>query len=215
MIVAIDGPAGAGKSSVAKEVAARLGFRYLDTGAMYRAVTHAALARGINPADADAIAEMMRTIALDLDEGRILVGGRDVSSAIRSEQVTQNVSAVAAHPLVRAALVPLQREAASGIDTIVEGRDIGTVVFPDADLKVFLTATTDERARRRARQLEAALDGVELGRIARDLERRDRADATRSASPFAEPADARVLDTTNMTFEEVVQAIVHLVRGER
>lgn len=213
MIVAIDGPAGAGKSTVAREVATRLGFRYLDTGAMYRAVTREALVRGIDPADAASIADMLGTISLEARDDRVFVDGRDVSAEIRFDEITDNVSMVAAHPAVRAALVPLQRVGAAGGGTIVEGRDIGTVVFPDADLKVFLTASTEERAKRRARQLE--MPGEALDRVARALEQRDSADATRATSPLVKPDDAHVLDTTALSFEEVVDAITQLVRAAR
>ncbi len=215
MIVAIDGPAGAGKSTVAQEVAARLGFRYLDTGAMYRAVTREALRRGIDPSDATELAAMVRSLALELVDGKVLVDGHDVSSELRSEEVTNNVSEVSAHPAVRAALVELQQDVASDGDTIVEGRDIGSAVFPDADVKVFLTATANERALRRARQLDLPTERPAIERVARDIERRDRADSSRAASPLVRPQDAHVLDTTELAFEEVVSEIVDLIRRMR
>ena len=215
MIVAIDGPAGAGKSTVAREVAERLGFRYLDTGAMYRAVTHAALQGGVDPEDGGALAALVGAIGLEVHDGRIFVAGRDVSAAIRSDDVTRHVSTVAAHPAVRAALVSMQREVASRGDSVVEGRDIGSAVFPDADLKVFLTATRAERARRRARQLDLPDERPTIDRIARDIELRDTADATRDASPLVQPDDAYVVDTTELTFDEVVDTIVRLVRDAR
>ncbi len=215
MIVAIDGPAGAGKSTVAMEVAARLGFRYLDTGAMYRAVTNAALERGVDQHDHASISSILSAMSLQIDDGMVKVDGRDVSVAIRSDDVTRSVSTVAAHPAVRAALVPIQREIASRGESVVEGRDIGTAVFPDADVKIFLTATRDERARRRARQLEMPDERRAIDQIALDIERRDKADATRDASPLVQPEDAHVIDTTELTFDEVVDTIVRLVRDAR
>jgi cytidylate kinase len=208
-VVAIDGPAGAGKSTVARAVADRLGLAYLDTGAMYRAVALAALRRGVDPAATDEVAEVARTAGIEITTGdgspRVVVDGADVTGDIRSPEVTRAVSAVAANPAVRGEMVRRQREWASAHQgAVVEGRDIGTVVFPDADLKVFLTATDDERARRRALEL------VDLGyeQVAADLARRDRLDSSRAASPLKAADGAVVLDTTGLGVEEVVERIL-------
>ena len=206
-VVAIDGPAGTGKSTVARELSRRLGLRHLDTGAMYRAVTWAVLDAGIDPADAEGAAGIARTARLDLDEGGVRVDGHDVTGAIRGPAVTAAVSAVSAHPDVRAALVARQREwVTSHGGGVLEGRDIGTVVFPDAELKLYLTASPVVRAARRA-----AESGGDVHSVAADLARRDRADSSRAASPLQEAADAVVLDTSDLTPEAVVERILHLL----
>lgn len=196
-IVAIDGPAGSGKSTVSRALADRLGVPRLDTGAMYRAVAWAALDRGIDPADAAAVAELARRATIELGGGRVRVDGVDVTGPIRSPEVSAAVSAVAANPAVRHHLVERQRRwAADHEGGVVEGRDIGTVVFPAARLKVFLTASPEERARRRHDE------------PAEGLARRDRIDATRSASPLVQAEDARLLDTTGRTVEDVVAEVL-------
>jgi cytidylate kinase len=193
-IIAIDGPAGSGKSTVAREVARRLGVGYLDTGAMYRSVTHAALERGIDLADGVALAELARRLRIDVGE-RVTIDGVDVTGAIRSPVVSATVSQVSAHPDVRVELVERQRSWAVGHpDGVVEGRDIGTVVFPAARLKVFLTAGERERARRRNEEA--------------DVERRDRLDSTREASPLKAADDAMVIDTTDLRVDQVVDRIL-------
>jgi CMP/dCMP kinase len=213
VIVAIDGPAGAGKSTVAKAVAEGLGFSYLDTGAMYRAVAVACLDAGLGP---DAVGEIER-LAQELDiriEGdRVFIGARDVTDRIRAPEVTAVVSEVSALPGVRAALVAHQRRIAESEDVVMEGRDIGTVVFPEADLKIFLTASIDERARRRARQDGMAQDDATLGGIRASIERRDRADEGRSRSPLVRAPDAVLLDSSGLSIEAVVDSIVGLVQG--
>jgi cytidylate kinase len=207
-VVAIDGPAGAGKSTLARAVAEYLGLDRLDTGAMYRAVTWAALRRGIDLADADAVARLARDLDIEVD-GRVVVDGDDATAGIRTPEVDAAVSVVAANPEVRAELVRRQRAwvAARG-SGVVEGRDIGTVVLPDADLKVYLTASTETRARRRA---EERGQGHLVRDIAAALTRRDRLDSTRAASPLPSAqdvaADANVIDSTGKSaravFEEV------------
>jgi cytidylate kinase len=207
-VVAIDGPAGAGKSTLARAVAEYLGLDRLDTGAMYRAVTWAALRRGIDLADADAVARLARDLDIEVD-GRVLVDGDDATAGIRTPEVDAAVSVVAANPEVRTELVRRQRAwvAARG-SGVVEGRDIGTVVLPDADLKVYLTASTETRARRRA---EERGQGHLVRDIAAALTRRDRLDSTRAASPLPSAqdvaADANVIDSTGKSaravFEEV------------
>ena len=196
MLVAIDGPAGAGKSTVARATAAALGATYLDTGAMYRCV---ALARLRDP-QADAAA-----LEIAFDGDRVLLGGEDVSAAIREPQVTEAASRVAVDPAVRAALVERQRALIGSGDWVAEGRDIGTVVAPHADLKVFLTADPQERARRRAAQTGRPIDEV----LAEQQQRDDR-DATREASPLQAATDAIAVDTTGLTLAEVVDRIVAL-----
>ena len=207
--VAIDGPAGAGKSTVARAVARELGWEYLDTGAMYRAVTLGALERGISPEDATSVAELIRSIPLEPRGDAVYLGGRDVSDAIREDRVAQAVSTVAAHPEVRAELVALQRALAARGDMVMEGRDIGTNVLPDAEVKVWLTADLDERARRRARETGA----TDVARLRMTLETRDTADATREAAPLQRADDALVIDSTGLTIDDVVAHIVAAVRA--
>ena len=196
-VIAIDGPAGSGKSTVAQAVARELGVAYLDTGAMYRSVTHAALERGVAGSDGDALAPLACELDLDVGE-RVVVDGADVTRAIRGAAVNESVSVVAAHPSVRAELVGRQRRWATSHDGgVVEGRDIGTVVFPNAHLKVFLTAGEGERARRRSGEV--------------DIAQRDRLDSTRSVSPLKVADDAVVIDTTELAIDEVVAQIMEHV----
>lgn len=207
-VVAIDGPAGSGKSTVARAVAAALGLEVLDTGAMYRAVTLAVLAAGADPADPEACAAAARSVRIDLG-ARVVLDGRDVTEAIRGPEVTAAVSAVSAHPAVREVLVGHQRawaEAHGG--AVVEGRDIGTVVFPQATLKVFLTASDEERARRRARDEAAADRTADVAAVQADLARRDRLDAGRAVSPLVAAPDAVPVDSTDRTIDDVVRSIV-------
>jgi cytidylate kinase len=195
MLIAIDGPAGAGKSTVARLVATALGFTYLDTGAMYRCIALAEL-RGAQDPLACAIA---------LDGDTVTLDGEDVIAAIRTPQVSERASQVAARPVVRAALVERQRELIAGGDYVAEGRDIGTVVAPDAELKVFLTASPAERARRRAAEL-----GADAEAVLREQLLRDERDASREHSPLSAAADAVELDTTGLGIDEVVARIVDL-----
>ena len=207
-VIAIDGPAGSGKSTVARAVAERLGLEYLDTGAMYRAVAFAVLRAGGDPADAAFAASVARTIALEVEPGRVAVDGADATVEIRGPAVTRAVSAVAANPDVRAELVARQRDwAARRGGGVLEGRDIGTVVFPDAELKVYLTAEPDERALRRARE---AVD-LDYDAVAADLTRRDRIDSTRRADPLTAAEDAVRIDTTGLSVAEVVAAVTGLL----
>jgi cytidylate kinase len=203
MVVAIDGPAGAGKSTVARAVADALGFVYLDSGAMYRAVGLMTLRRG---GAASAQAE-----ALEIEVGgRVLVGGEDVTDAIRSPEVSEAASRVATNERVRAALVEKQRALLAAGDWVAEGRDIGTVVAPDAAVKVFLTAAPEERARRRAAEL-----GTDADTVLRDQALRDAKDTTRTHSPLERAPSAVELDTTGLTVDEVVARIVELVERAR
>ena len=208
-VVAVDGPSGSGKSTVSRGVADALGLSVLDTGAMYRAVTLAALDAGIDPADADAAAATARRSRVDLDDGRVQLDGRDVTSQIRGPAVTDAVSIVSAHPRVREVLVGRQREWVERHGGgVVEGRDIGTVVFPDAPVKVFLTASDDERARRRQRDERAADRDVDVESVRKALGRRDQLDASRATSPLRRADDALVIDTTGRDADDVVAEIV-------
>lgn len=209
IVVAIDGPSGSGKSTVAREVARRLALPVLDTGAMYRAVTLAALEAGVPIDDADACSAIARTTRIENEEGVTRIDGRDVSAAIRGPEVTAAVSTVSAHPSVREVLVAAQRQWVGRHDGgVVEGRDIGTVVFPDADVKVFLTASDDERARRRQRDEVAAHRSVGIDDVKASLERRDRIDSGRTVSPLRAADDAMVVDTTDTDVDTVVADIV-------
>ena len=213
-VIAIDGPAGSGKSTVARAVAARLGLDYLDTGAMYRAVAFEAIRRGIDPDDGDTVAELARQMELSVAD-RVIVNGTDATVEIRSPEVTRAVSIVAANPEVRKEMVVRQREWAEARDGgVVEGRDIGSVVFPRSPVKVYLTASEDERASRRSREmLERDFDqaAAEMAHVAHEIARRDRLDSTRVASPLMAADDAVHLDTTGMDADEVVDQVMALV----
>lgn len=214
MIIAIDGPAAAGKSTVARGLARELGLTFLDTGAMYRAVTLAVLESDIDPMDEKGCARLAREIELDFDaDGRISIDGRPGEPAIRSREVTRWVSAVSAHPAVRAALVPEQRAQAKKRGGLVaEGRDIGTVVFPDADAKLFLVATAEVRARRRAEQ-ERSPERYE--EILADIQRRDHHDSTRADSPLTRAADAFVIDTDGVDASGVIAQALEWIRARK
>jgi cytidylate kinase len=203
-VVAIDGPAGAGKSTVARAVAGELGFTYLDTGSMYRAVALAAAERGAKPAT------VALTLKIEPLGDRIVVDGADVTAKIRAPEISEAASRAAAEPDVRRAVVELQRRLLSSGDWVAEGRDIGTVVAPNAELKVFLTADPEERARRRAAEL-----GIDPSRVLAEQAIRDERDRTREHSPLEPAAGAVVVDSTHMTLPEVVQRIAELVPGAR
>jgi cytidylate kinase len=211
--VAIDGPAAAGKSTVARAVAGALGWSYLDTGALYRGVALAALDRGSDPSDGPAVERLARTVSLESDGEVVLLDGRDVTRRIRDSDVTAAVSTVSAHAGVRRALLERQRDAARRGDVVMEGRDIGSAVIPEAAVKVFLDASLEERARRRARQLGLSADPERLRELAAGLADRDRADSSRAASPLVRSPGAVVIDSTDMDVDAVVGAIVRLVRS--
>ncbi len=200
-VIAIDGPAGSGKSSVARALAGALGWSFLDTGAMYRAVTVEALGQGVDLTDEDAVGDLAREVRLTTLP-RVTVNGRDVEDVIRTDEVNVAVSRVAANPIVRAQMVTRQREFADAqlLGTVVEGRDITTVVFPNATIKVYLTASLEERARRRGEEGEAS------------VARRDDADTSRVASPLRQADDALVLDTTGRKVEDVVEEIIQCLK---
>jgi cytidylate kinase len=212
LVVAMDGPSGSGKSSASRGVARALGLRYLDTGAMYRAITWWMLERGVDVADPDAIAgraaEPVLTIATDPDAPGVTVDGVDVSAAIRTREVTSSVSAVSAVPEVRRRLVGEQRAIIGEGDIVVEGRDIGTVVAPGAPVKVYLTASPEARARRRT----AELTGTTVETQQAEMARRDTLDSTRKADPLVMAADATELDTTELNLDEVVSEVLRLVK---
>jgi cytidylate kinase len=216
VIVAIDGPAGAGKSTVARAVAQALGIGYLDTGAMYRALTLVALRTGVSTSDGPALAELAREHPVHLENGpagvRVIIRGDDVTTAIREADVTGAVSEVAAHPDVRHEMVARQRQVMERGDWVCDGRDIGSVVFPGAEVKVFLTASVDERARRRHAELVARGEVVDLRAIRDDVERRDHADSSRAASPLVVADGATVVDTTGIGIDAVVARIAGMAR---
>ena len=217
VVVAVDGPAGTGKSSVSRGLAHALQARYLDTGAMYRIVTLAVLRAGIDPADQAAVgaaaASVKLSVGFDPGEDRSYLDGEDVSTEIRRDAVTQAVSAVSAVPAVRTRLVELQRALAQGQGSVVvEGRDIGTVVLPDADVKIFLTASPETRAQRRNDQNVAAGLPDDYHAVLADVRRRDHLDSTRTVSPLRAASDAVVVDTSSMSESEVIAHLLGLVR---
>ncbi len=220
MIIAIDGPAGSGKSTVAKQVARMLGFQYLDTGAMYRSVAWYALEHQVNPDDVDALARIAQEKSIefraaqdDAQPSRVFIDGVDVTGEIRTPRIDKAVTPVSAIPEVRSALVLQQRSIESTHNVVMEGRDIGTVVFPNAEVKVFLTASAEERARRRAAQnRERGFGEVNESAILQDIIRRDEADSTRTASPLKPADDAHMLDTTDMSIDEVFETIAAFAR---
>lgn len=211
-IIAIDGPAGAGKSTVAKFVAKRLNYIYIDTGAIYRAVTWAAQERNICPANGDAMAELTRNLLIKLyyhdGQQRITVDGRDVSEEIRTPAISRIVSAVSAIPAVRDALLDLQRQMASDGGVVMDGRDIGTCVLPNADVKIFLTASIGERARRRYLELQEKGFVTDLEQLKQEIALRDQMDSEREIAPLRQADDATLIDTSDMTIEQAVDAII-------
>lgn len=213
-VIAIDGPSGTGKSTVAREVARRLGIGYLDTGAMYRAITVSILDEGLDPGDAEAVANQAEGLRIDVvtdpEVERVLANGRDVTAVIRSAAVTAAVSAVSAVPGVRRQLLQAQRQLAAGAPMVVEGRDIGTVVFPEARLKVFLTAAPSARATRRAEQL-GIVEPDQVASLAHGLATRDQLDSTRVESPLRAATDAVIVDSTELSQADVVETILAAV----
>jgi cytidylate kinase len=213
VVVAIDGPAGAGKSTIAKRVAARLGFIYIDSGAMYRAVALWALRRNVNVGDMHRMEQLAMAAEIELSPGRIRLNGEDVTDAIRTPEVSGGASKVAVIPGVRRALVAKQRAMGERTSVVMEGRDIGTVVFPDADVKVFLDADPRERVRRRLQDVRAAGEEIPESALAAQMKERDQRDSTRSDGPLAQAPDAAYLDSTSLTAEEVEEAILKIVRS--
>jgi CMP/dCMP kinase len=218
-LVTIDGPAGSGKSSVSRSVAGRLGFVYLDTGAMYRAVALQALRHGLDTRDGAALDRLCRGLDLafepDAEATRLRLAGEDVTEAIRTPEMDLLSSRVSAVPEVRKAMTALQRRLAEGGRIVAEGRDMGTVVFPDAAHKFFLTASGDVRAMRRYRERTGRGEEVSLSRVSEELARRDLQDESRALAPLLAAGDAQVIDTTDMTLDEVVSAVLASVRGKK
>jgi CMP/dCMP kinase len=215
MIVAIDGPAGSGKSTVARKLAARLGFRHLDSGALYRAVTLAALDQGVDLDSGPRLGELAAGLSVTLEPRRVLIGERDVTEEIRSERVSANVSKVSAHGEVRAAMLSMQRAAAARGDLVCEGRDMGTVVFPGAEVKVFLEADVGVRAERRRSELLAKGESLSHEELVARLAERDRQDATRMHAPLKRIAGQVLVDTSNMNIDEVVDRLADLVSARK
>lgn len=218
MVIAIDGPSGAGKSTAARLLAKRLGYTYIDTGAMYRAVAWKAMQEGVPLSDEVGLsglcAEMEISLAADGDLLRINVDGRDVSADIRTPEMGMAASFVSKHQGVRAALLRVQRRLGAMGGVVMDGRDIGTVVFPDANIKFYLDAGVDERARRRHKELVAAGHNVDLPRIAREIVERDRQDMARYIAPLRPAPDAVYIDSSSMSVEEVVEKMLDAIRGK-
>ena len=212
LVIAIDGPAASGKSTTAKRVARRMGYLHVDTGAMYRAVTLKVLREGIDPWDEPRVADVARHTKIEfrrVHSGlRLLLDGDDVTEEIRSVEVTQAVSRVSCIPAVRAALVAMQQKLGSRGGIVLEGRDIGTVVFPDADLKIFMIADLDERAKRRHKELRARGESADSKELKEEIRRRDQLDSTRKESPLRKAPDAIEVDTSSLTVEEQVEFVV-------
>ena len=211
MIVTIDGPAGAGKSSAARELAKRLGFRFLDTGAMYRAVALAAIRRGLNWENTNGLAELVKGLHIELGNDYTLLDGEDVTSAIRDSKVTAAVRYVADNPEVRRQLIELQRKISVGIDVVAEGRDQGTLAFPDAQCKIFLTASAEERARRRQKEMRKRGEAVSLETVLAKQNERDVQDLTRDFGGLAPAEDSVTISTDGLTPKQVVDQLEALV----
>ncbi len=214
MIVTIDGPAGAGKSTAARRLAQRLGFRFLDTGAMYRAVAWAALNAGIDLTNKETLAQLAQSIRIEIGNDHVVVDGRDVSGEIRTHEVTSAVRYAAGNVAVRGILADLQRQIAGEGDLVTEGRDQGTAVFPQANCKIFLTAPAEERARRRHQDLLARGESTSLAEVLESQNRRDASDESREVGPLARAADAVELDTDGMSQAQVIEHLVDIVRSK-
>ena len=214
--VAIDGPAAAGKSTIAKRVAKILGYVYIDTGAMYRSVTWYALKKGIDCQDEQAVCALMDEVTIEMrPDGTVICCDEDVTHAIRTTEVAKNVSYVASYKDVRLALVELQREMAKSVSVIMDGRDIGTVILPDAEVKIFLTASSEARAMRRYKELIAKGQSVTYEQVYNEMIERDRNDSTRDIAPCVPAADAILLDNSDLDFEGTVDAVLDIVKKHK
>lgn len=217
--IAIDGPAGAGKSTIAKLISKSLGILYLDTGAMYRAVALKAIRNGIDTLDKEKLTELVKNIDIKIiytgNEQRVFLEGEDITDKIRTPEISTGASNVAVVPEVRIKMVELQREIADRNSVVMDGRDIGTYVLPRADLKIFLTASVEERAKRRYKeQLEKGMITGSFEDVRKDMEYRDKNDSSRAFAPLAKAEDAVEIDTTSMTIEEVAEKIILMVKGQ-
>ncbi len=214
--IAIDGPSGAGKSTLSRKAAAALGFLYIDTGALYRTVGLAAVRAGIAPTDTQSIAKLPASITVSLqsaaDGQHVFLNGEDVTALIRTEQVSAYASVVSAVPQIRAFLLDTQRQLAADNNVVMDGRDIGTVVLPHAQLKIFLTASAEDRARRRFEELQARGEPAVFETVYRDLVERDRRDSERAAAPLVQSSDAVLLDTTGNSFEESLSLLLKTIK---
>lgn len=217
--IAIDGPAAAGKSTIAKMAAEKLGYTYIDTGSMYRALTYKALQQRVSPTDGEALANLLRDTVIELkptNEGQLVfLDGVDVSESIRSQEVTQHVSVVAAHHAVRQLMVEKQRQLADEIGIVMDGRDIGTAVLPNAELKIFMTASVQERALRRYKENQKRGIHTPLDVLEKEISARDQADSERAISPLKQATDAELIDTTTLSIDEVVNRIIALAEKRR
>ena len=213
LVIAIDGPAGAGKSTISKKIAEKLGINYIDTGAMYRAVTYKCLKDGVDVLDEDKVVDVCEHCDVDFKDNRIYLDGQCINDEIRTHNVSENVSNVAKIGRVREIMVKKQREIGLKNDVILDGRDVGTCIFPDTEYKFYLNASPEERGRRRYQELKDKGNDVVLEDIIRDIERRDYIDSTREVSPLVKAEGAVEIDSTSMSIEEVVDTIVNKVRG--
>lgn len=212
IVVAIDGPAAAGKSTVSKEVAKRLGFTYIDTGAMYRAFTSYVLDKGVDPENEEECVKLIPEVDIELfPDGKVMCSGKDVTRVIREPRVSGNVSYIASYKDIRLALVELQRKMANKVSVVMDGRDIGTYVLPNADVKVFMVASVEERAKRRFKENQEKGIPCTYEDIVADVEKRDRIDSSRAFAPLKPAEDSVRLDTSNINIEESIQAVLKII----